>query len=146
MVHTYSDNDKIYSVDMMIAYVNIFECHSKTILVEDYVDLLKLKCWRKNSKKYTPLDVLNNPELYEYDYEKIINADVNYPVIIHDNNIIDGMHRLSNAYMMGRKHLKAYIFNDDLIKKFLIDKKGNYSKIKSLKIHDFIELFYKKFK
>tara|TARA_B110000971_G_scaffold176388_1_gene181841 strand:+ start:153 stop:302 length:150 start_codon:yes stop_codon:yes gene_type:complete len=48
MSHTHSNGKKVYSVDMMIAYVNIFKPKSKSIEVntllhelDDYLLLLK---------------------------------------------------------------------------------------------------------
>ena len=42
------------------------------------------------------MKVINNPEQYPYQCNKICNADLRYPIIIQEDNvIIDGMHRLS---------------------------------------------------
>ena len=62
-----------------------------------------------------------------------------------DKNIIDGVHRLSKAYLEDNKYIKAYIFDKKLMKKFLINSKGDWNKVDNLQIHEFIKLFYKKF-
>lgn len=145
MVHTYSDSNKIYLVDMMIAYVNIFGYPTCKIDTNDYFRALKMRCWRKHGDKFSPIDVLNEPDLYAYDMNKITNANLHYPIIIHNGNIVDGMHRLTKAYLNRKSHLKAYMFDDELMKKFLIDKKGNYNKLEKMQIYDFIEMFNRKF-
>lgn len=146
MVHTYSDGDKIYLVDLMIAYVNTVNYPSVDIDTSDYLQHLKAKCWRKNGNKYSPIEVFNNPSFYEYDVNKIKNADLKYPIIIHNGNIVDGMHRLSKAYLNKQRDLKAYIFNDSLMKKFLISASGNYKKLENFEVHHFIVMFNERFK
>jgi disulfide oxidoreductase YuzD len=145
MVHTYSDNDKIYLVDLMIAYVNIFDYPVTHIDTKDYLPHLKSKCWRKFGKKYSPIEVLNNPSIYDLDMEKIKNAEVGYPIIIFDGNVVDGMHRLTKLYLQQKSHLKAYVFNEALMKKFLVSAKGDYKKLESLEIHHIIEMFNDRF-
>lgn len=145
MVHTYSDGDKIYLVDLMIAYVNIVE-HSQTVInVKDYLEHLNSKCWRLQGKKYSPIDVLKNPSDYNYDINKIQNAELKYPIIIYNHNIVDGMHRLSKAYLQHKLQLHAYIFNDTLMKKFLVSTKGDYKKLEKIEVHHFIEMFNDRF-
>jgi len=145
MVHTYSDNDKIYLVDLMIAYVNIFDYPVTDIDTKDYLSHLKSKCWRKFGKKYSPIEVLNNPSVYDLDMEKIKNAELIYPIIIFDGNVVDGMHRLTKLYLQQKSHLKAYVFNEALMKKFLVSAKGDYKKLESLEIHHIIEMFNDRF-
>lgn len=74
-----------------------------------------------------------------------MNSNLKYPIIIANNNIVDGVHRLTKAYLENRKYINSYIFNEDLLKKFLINKKLDWNKIDKLNTYDFIELFYKKF-
>lgn len=145
MVHTYSDGDKIYLVDLMIAYVNIVDYPSINIDTNDYLQHLNSKCWRRYGKKYSPVDVLNDTSNYDHDMNKIKNADLKYPIIIHNGNIVDGMHRLSKAYLHRKSHLKAYVFSDALMKKFLVSNKGDYKKLEKLEVHHFIEMFNDRF-
>jgi len=145
MVHTYSDGNKIYIVDLMIAYVNIVNYPSIKIDTKDYLEHLKSKCWRHHGKKYSPIDVFTNPLMYEHDINKIKNADLKYPIIIHNGNIVDGMHRLSQAYIKNKYYLDAYIFNDALMKKFLVSTHGDYKKLENFDIHNFIEMYNDRF-
>ncbi len=149
MVHTYSNSNRIYSVDMMLAYINIYK--PKNLLVNinviDYLHYLQYKCWSntKNNKYYSPIDVINNQRKYVEEYDKIINSDLKYPIIINKNNIIDGIHRLSKAYLLGKKKIKAYLFDDILLRKFLINNKGDFDKIDKFTISDFMVLFNRRF-
>ncbi len=146
MVHTYSDGDKIYLVDLMIAYVNIVDYPSTNIDTEDYLQHLNSKCWRRCGKKYSPMEVINDPSSYDHDMAKIKNADLKYPIIIYNGNIVDGMHRLSKAYLQRKSCLKAYVFSDALMKKFLVSNKGDYKKLEGLEVHHFIEMFNDRFR
>jgi len=94
---------------------------------------------------YSPLDVINNPKKYRDEYNKINEANLNYPIIIDKYNIIDGVHRLTKAYLLGEKNIKAYSFNKKLLKKFLINNSGNYNEVDNLTINDFIILFTQRF-
>jgi hypothetical protein len=145
MVHTYSNDDKIYLVDLMIAYVNIFKYPLSTIDTSDYFDCLHDNCWRKHGKKYSPMDVLKNPTHYEHDMKKIREAELKYPVIMHNGVIVDGMHRLAKAYLQNKTELHAYNFGDTLMKKFLISNSGDYKKLEKFDVHDFIEIFNDRF-
>lgn len=145
MVHTYSDENKIYLVDLMIAYVNIVDYPSTSIDIDDYLQHLNSKCWRQYGKKYSPIEVLNNPSDYEHDMNKIKNADLKYPIIIYNGNVVDGMHRLSKAYLLHKTHLTVYIFSDTLMKKFLVSTKGDYKKLEGFEVHHFIEMFNDRF-
>lgn len=150
MVHTYSDSKNIYSVDLMLAYITIFKPTDLIVQINisDYLSTLEYKGWGNPKKKtlYSPLDVINNPKKYSDEYDRINKAKLNYPIIIDKNNIIDGVHRLTKAYLLGKKNIKAYFFDKQLLKKFLINNMGDYDKIDNLTISDFIILFNRRFK
>ena len=69
MVHTFSDKNNRYSVDMMISYINIFKPDSIFINVNEYKDYLDNDCWgyfnKKKRIKITPKIVLENPKKYK---------------------------------------------------------------------------------
>jgi len=148
MVATYSDGKNIYSVDLMIAYVNILKPKFIKINPNYYIDsIINYKGWYDTSSKifYSHQEVLNEPKKYKDDYIRIINADINYPIIITKNNIVvDGVHRLIKAFYL-KKQINAYVFDNKLLKKFLLDKNGDYDKVDNLSISDLIKLFYKRF-
>jgi len=149
MVQTFSDNKNIYSVDMMFAYINIFKPKHKDILVNSLLHTLEYKGWGEPTKNiyYSPMEVIKNPKnnKYKKEIERINKANLSYPIIIYNNYIIDGVHRLSKAYLDNKKKIKAYIFTKQEMDKFLIDKKLDWNKVDKLQIYDFIKLFYEQF-
>ena len=144
---TYSSNKKIYSVDMMLAYLNIYKHPTISVPVSKLLNTLEEKVWGNSSKKiyYSPNDVIKNPKKYKNEMDKIKKTNLKYPIIMDEKDVIDGIHRLSKAYLQDKKYIKAYIFNKKLMKKFLINSKGDWNKVDNLQTHDFIKLFYKKF-
>ena len=147
MVRTYRDNSKIYSVDMMFAYIKIYKPKSIYVNVKPLLINLEYKGWGdpETNIKYSPLDVLKDPKKYKDDMERIKTANMNYPIVLHGSNIVDGVHRLTNAYLTDRKKIKAYVFTKEIMNKFLINKTKNWDKVFKLQTHDYIILFYKRF-
>ena len=149
MVQTYSDNNKIYSVDMMFAYINIYKPKSIYIDIKHLLKTLEYKGWGNPKKNiyYSPLDVIKNlkNKKYKDEIKRIENANFKYPIIMDGNNVVDGVHRLTKAYLTNRKKLKAYVFTKKEMNKFLINKTGDWDKIDKLETFDFIKLFYKRF-
>jgi len=89
-------------------------------------------------------DVLKNPKKYKDDYDRINNANLKYPIIMDTKgNIFDGVHRYIKLKLLNKKTTKAYIFDDKLLNKFIVNKTGDYNT--KLEINEYIELFYKKF-
>ena len=60
-----------------------------------------------------------------------------------NGNIFDGVHRFIKSKLQNKKNIKAYYFDNELLKKFIIDRKRNYNV--KLEIHEYIELFHKRF-
>jgi len=151
MVQTYSDNNYIYSVDMMFVYIHYNKSKYIKIKVDDLVKNLDHNGWNDdpdNDPKYafSAYDVINNPDKYESDFTRIMNADLSYPIILSkDNNIIDGIHRLTKAYIEKNKYIKAYIFDSKLMKKFIITKRENWNLINNLKSYNLIMLYIERF-
>lgn len=149
MVHTYSDSNNIYSVDMMLAYINIFKPKNliQKVNIQDYTHVLNNKGWGDPTKNiyYSAIDVINNPKKYKNEYKKITEANLKYPIIINKHNIVDGVHRLSKSYLAGKKTIKAYVFDDKLLKKFLVNNKKDFDAVDNLALHEFIAFFYKQF-
>ena len=147
-MQTYSDNKYIYSVDMMFAYLYLRKPQYQNIKVSDLLKNLNHNCWGDpvNNIYHTPNDVLANPTKYEHDYKRIKNADLSYPIIItHDMHIIDGVHRLTKSYMENKKTIKAYVFDNALLRKFKLAKRNEWDKVDKLKNYQLIIMFSKKF-
>ena len=148
MVNTFSDDKKIYSVDMMFAYVNIFKPKTINVKLSDLTKHLEDNCWcdpEKKVNKLTPLMVLDNPTKYKNHMKRIKEANLKYPIFMYNDWIIDGMHRITKAKLEGKKSLKAINFSKNIFKKFLINSKGEWNKAVDLKEYELIQLFYKKF-
>lgn len=144
-MRTFSYGKNIYSVDMMFAYINMFKPKYVKVDVVDYIKTLDFPVWKDNKKSFSPKDVLANPKKYADHYKRIKNVDLNYPIIIANNTIVDGVHRLTKCYIQKKKNINVYIFDKPLLKKFLLDKNKNYHKVKKLTVNDLIELFYSRF-
>ena len=145
-IRTYSDGKNIYSVDMMLAYINIYKPSSTKIPITNFIPQLSQNVWGK----YSPMDVIENmnAKKYKIDATKIRKADLTYPIIILKNKhiIVDGYHRLSNALIKENSEINAYIFDTSLMKKFIIDKNMNFVKVhQNTNINDFLQLWSKNF-
>lgn len=147
MVQTYSDNDNIYSVDLMFAYINIFKPKKTKMNVSDLLHNLEYQGWGDPKKNimYSPNDVLDNPTKYKNEMMRINDADLSFPIIVHKRYIVDGVHRLTKAKMLNKKQIDVYIFDANIMKKFLINKEGDWDAVDELETHNFIEMFYKRF-
>jgi disulfide oxidoreductase YuzD len=146
-MHTFNDDKNIYSVDMMFAYINIFKPKSSTMHVEDLLHNLEFKCWGYPDRniEYSPFEVIDNPNKYKDEIDRITNANLNYPIIVYNNNIVDGVHRLTKAELLRKKSIKVFIFDDSLMKYFLIGKRKDRAKVDQIKLWDLIALFYSRF-
>ena len=146
MVQTFGDGKNIYSVDMMFAYINLFKPKSKSLKIKDLEYMLHQNTWGNPSGlQITPIKVLENPQKYKDHMRRIKKADLKYPIIVYDKFVIDGVHRLTKAYLEKKKIIKATVFTKDLLQKFKIAKYGDWSKVDKLQIHDYIQMFYEKF-
>lgn len=142
MTRTTSIGKNVYSVDLMFAYINIFKPKATKIILSDINYDTNVKGWGDSDISVN--DVLKNPKKYKDDYDRIINANLKYPIIMNTKGIIfDGVHRYIKSKMLNRKSINAYVFDDKLLKKFIINDKGNYN-IK-LQVNEYVELFCKKF-
>jgi hypothetical protein len=149
MGRSFAIDKKIYSVDMMFAYVNILKHPITEVKISDYEHFFNFQTWGdiRVNKLYSPFDVLNNMQdkKYKNDIARIKKANLKYPVFVYNGYIVDGMHRLVKAKLLKKKTIKAYVFDDKLMAKFLLNNKGNWKKVDSLETYEFIELFIKRF-
>ena len=142
MPHTASKGKNVYSVDLMFAYINIFKPKITKINVSSINYDMNLKGWGDGDTSVN--DVLQNPKKYKDDYDRINKANLKYPIIMDTKgNIFDGVHRYIKAKKLNKKIIKVYLFNNELLKKFIIDKNSDYNK--KLEINEYVELFYKNF-
>jgi disulfide oxidoreductase YuzD len=147
MPQFFSSNKNIYSVDMMFAYINLTKPKHIFITVNDLSHNMMFKGWGnfKTKHVYSPNDVLDNPLQYKDEINRINTSDLKYPIIVYNGNIVDGMHRLSKSILTNQTRIKAYVFDKELMTKFLVNKTGDWKKVDDIGIHQFIEMYVKKF-
>jgi hypothetical protein len=135
---SYSNGNLIYSVDMMFIFLKEHEHAYSVIPINYFEHIFSQTCWGDpRGFKYSPNDVLASPEKYQRDYNRIINADLSYPIIISKNSndkyiIIDGVHRLSLCLLNHNDFINAYMFDDTLLEKFMINNEGNWDYVDSM--------------
>lgn len=142
MPRTTSSGKTVYSVDLMIAYINIFKPKAQVIKLSDIHMDFNAKGWGESDISVN--DVLANKKKYITDYNRIKSANLSYPIIINSKyEIHDGVHRYVKAMMLKKKTINAYVFDNKLMKKFIINKTGNYDV--KMETNEYIELFNKLF-
>lgn len=145
----------IYDSDLIIAYCSQFKPKMTKIPMDDalVLDNLEKKEWYTKQFKngISPMDVIDNPRKHKNHYQRMINADMKYPIIVWKEKklVVDGNHRLGSAFLHDDKFVKAYIFNTALMKKFRIGKfetrKEYLEIVENINPSDLINLFYKRF-
>lgn len=145
----YNDDNNIYMVDMMFAYINLMAPPTKSLKIETLLPILQGEIWgnTRTGIKYSPQDVLNAPSKYKKEMARIQAADLTYPIIVWRGDIVDGVHRLCKAISLNKHSINAYIFDDALMKKFVVVKGSvDYKNMDSLRTHQVLELFIHRFK
>ncbi|RXJ72845.1 hypothetical protein CS022_13400 [Veronia nyctiphanis] len=65
-----------------------------------------------------PIDVLNDPSLHPHQWQRVIQADLRYPIdLIYSNNryyILDGLHRLARLKQQGLTTVKVRIHSPNI--------------------------------
>jgi disulfide oxidoreductase YuzD len=63
-----------------------------------------------NIKTITPREIVAEPNLYNTEYQKILSADIMFPIVmINNNTIFDGHHRLVKAILFNVPTINAYL-------------------------------------
>lgn len=71
--------------------------------------------WNLNGNWYTltPRSVMNHPETFKKEYERVMGADISYPIDVMENKgrfvILDGLHRLVKCKLLGMKEVTVRI-------------------------------------
>lgn len=142
---TFHNNKNIYSVDMMIAYVNTYGHPVIKVPIEDFESQLKEKVWGEVS----PIDVIKNMQnnKYKEDTKKIYDANLTYPIILTGKHtVVDGYHRISKAYLDDKKFVSAYVFDSALMNKFIVNKDLDFVKVhQHTNVSQILELWTKRF-
>lgn len=76
--------------------------------------------WNDGHYNLTPNQVLNDPEKYADQYERIMNSDISYPIDIMENKgryvILDGLHRLVKCKILRMNKVNVRIIPHSEIK------------------------------
>ena len=150
--HVFINKGNVYSVDMIIAYINIFKPKRKYVDIKKFTPLLETKVWkdRELNKCYSPMEVISDPRKYAKQINRINDANLNYPIIVEKTRkdeypIIDGVHRITKAYISGKNKIEIYELTTSELNKFIIGKTNNWRKIDDLGRYDYIKIFYDRF-
>lgn len=71
--------------------------------------------WNWNNEWYIlkPIDVINNPQKYKLQYDRVMASDISYPIDVMVNKerlvILDGLHRLVKCKLLGMNKVKVRI-------------------------------------
>ncbi|MCA9386445.1 hypothetical protein KC669_00255 [Candidatus Dojkabacteria bacterium] len=72
-----------------------------------------------------PVDVINNPQEYEYRYSRIMGVDNKYPIHIMQWRgrwtILDGLHRVCKSFIEGEEKVKVIKVPESMIPEIIAD-------------------------
>lgn len=129
----------------MLAYINTYGHPVVKLPIDELVPQLNEKVWGD----WSPMDVLGkmNTKKYKENADRIRDANLSYPVILTGRHIIvDGYHRVAKAYLDKKKYVDTYIFNADLMNKFILNKDMDFVKVhQNTAIFTILELWSKRF-
>ena len=140
---TYNDGKHIYSVDMMLAYLNTVGHPTTTFPITSLLDQLQKTVWDTE-----PMSVLKQMDAKKYktNAERIRKANLAYPIIVTSKHVIvDGYHRVARAYMEGITTIDAHVFDAALMRKFILVKGMDFAALSKINIFDILELWTKRF-
>jgi hypothetical protein len=144
-IQTFTDGKHIYSVDMMIAYLNTHRHKVTELPVARLETQLHEKVWGD----WSPADVLTAPrdKRYAENAARIKKADLSYPVLVTaKGQIIDGYHRLAKVVAGGAQTIKAVIFNAAMMRKFILNSDMDFVKVhQHTSLFEILELWHKRF-
>jgi disulfide oxidoreductase YuzD len=144
-MRTYHDGKNIYSVDMMIAYLNTTGHPVSKLPIEAFGPQMEKKVWGD----WSPMTVLAKMDVKKYadDAERIRKANMSYPIIVTKNHtIVDGYHRVAKALLKDQTHIDAYVFGPALMNKFILDRDMNFVRVhQHMTVADVLELWAKRF-
>jgi len=111
-------NEKIHNIDLDLLVDNLDKDYWCLYEGCDPIYVSKIK----QNETVTPKQIINRTKYSEYHSNRINKANLSYPIIvILDENknldVLDGLHRLSKAYMKGIKKIKAQYVTMDILNK-----------------------------
>lgn len=109
------ENEKVWKLNIPVVEMNIEE-------LTWHFDI-PFHWHRGGTYNLKSREVLENPEEYAEEYARTMNANLDYPIDIMENKgrwlILDGLHRLMKASLLGMKRVNVRIIPRDKIPEIL---------------------------
>lgn len=118
-------NDRIIIPESVLEYGFDFDWNEEDVWKLDYttheiaLEILEwhfnIPFWNWNNEWYVlkPIDVINNPQKYKLQYDRVMASDISYPIDVMPNKerlvILDGLHRLVKCKLLGMNKVKVRI-------------------------------------
>ena len=74
--HTFHNSKNIYSIDMMLAYINIYGHPTVKLHIDEFIPQLKKNIWGE----WSPMDVIENMNKRLHHRSKVINQSINQSI------------------------------------------------------------------
>jgi hypothetical protein len=117
-------NNRIYSVDLAIKYFDNFKSKQiNKVHISIISEKSRIGWYGDDDIFYYAKDILANPEINKFHFDKIIKADLKYPILLfEDGSIFDGYHRIAKKMYIETscQFIKTITINNNLLKKFYI--------------------------
>ena len=88
-------------------------CTPVTVKITDLENNLNEKNWEVDGIAVTPASILLSRTSHHI--ADIENADLSYPIIVYNNDVIDGLHRLCKAKLAGATTISAVIIDKKML-------------------------------
>ena len=94
--------EKVWSLDISVEMIDI----------KELVWHFEIPFWDTKNGYYDlkPIDVINYSEKFKEEYDRTMKSDLTYPIDIMKNKgrwlILDGLHRLVKAKILGKREIK----------------------------------------
>jgi hypothetical protein len=132
--HTFKYKEKRYAVKDLIEYLEYINIPSTRIEIP--VDVLKntdvSSSWKTLHIKDGEVVKEETVNLYNIvgHIKRILAAEYDrYPIIMHNDKILDGLHRTVHALYDGQTEIDAYVLNDAQMEEFFDFNIERYTKI-----------------
>lgn len=117
------ENEKVWRLNAPVIEMDIKEL--------DWHFDVPFHCYKGGAYNLTSREIIENPGKYRTEYERMMKADLKYPIDIMENKgrwlILDGLHRLMKASAQGSEKIKVKIIPREKIPEILRDKENTKS-------------------
>lgn len=124
-------NGYLYSADVLMLWLKEFY-KPKQFSIKKLLHHLDDEVWYRDvdesnidGAKVSPNDVIKNPTKHKRRYNRIKKSNYKLPVVICDGILVDGYHRLANAFLDGRSRISAYLITEEVLQPFAVGRFNN---------------------